>query len=62
MHLHSQASAASQRLFCFQFHEKNFRGYGLKTVATLGASEGGARHEVVGGIGPKGRSFTDYIP
>ena len=33
-----------------------------KTVATLGALEGGARHEVVGGIGPKGRSFGDYIP
>ena len=25
-----------------------------KPVATLGASEGGARHEVVGGIGPQG--------
>ena len=26
-----------------------------------GVLEGGARHEVVGGIGPKGRSFRDYI-
>jgi hypothetical protein len=34
----------------------------LETVATLGASEGGARSVGVGGIGPKGRSFKDYIP
>ena len=31
--------------------------YCLKTVATLGTLEGGARDEVVGGIGPKARSF-----
>jgi len=29
------------------------RYWGLKTVATLGASEGGARSEGVGGIGRK---------
>ena len=39
---------------------KNFKGIVSRTVATLGASEGGARHEVVGGIGPKGRSSGDY--
>jgi hypothetical protein len=32
-----------------------------KPVATLGALEGGARSEGVGGIGPKGRRFGDYI-
>ena len=32
-----------------------------ETVATLGASEGGAHAVGVGGIGPKGRSFRDHI-
>ena len=33
-----------------------------KPVATLGATEGGARSEGVGGIGPKGRRFGgNYI-
>ena len=31
-----------------------------RPVATLGASEGGARYEVVGGIGLKGRRSGDY--
>ena len=31
-----------------------------KPVATLGASEGGARRKAVGGIGPKARRFGDY--
>ena len=39
---------------------KNLKGIVSRTVATLGALEGGARYEVVGGIGPKGRSSGDY--
>ena len=31
-----------------------------KPVATLGASEGGARSRGVGGIGPQGRRFGDF--
>jgi hypothetical protein len=39
-----------------------FYYYGCRTVATLGALEGGARSEGVGGIGPKVRSLaTLYI-